>query len=312
MTKGERFIFVGGAPRSGTTLLQNILDSHPEIICGPQFRNIPDIIDLRKKLYNAIDTRHTYVFNSYEDIDNHVRTFIENLLMSLLERSKCKLLSEKTPENIVVFPELIELFPDAHFIYIIRDPRAVVLSFKAGNEKFRRKGMNYRYSSGSLSDFVGLTNYVKEFFVAGISSAKNAPNKILTVVYDKLVTDPESETKRICNYLGIEWSKEMLFPSKKKHLGEKQQTRDNGWYTLDNYYRDPDPVDINKWRKQITFLQKVLVSFYFRDIKELSDYGYDLSADSFAHKIVIKIFLYFKQLYSSIGVVRKFVKPILK
>ena len=55
MARGNKFIFVGGAGRSGTTMVQNVLDSHPDIIGGPQFRNIPDIIDLRKKLHELME-----------------------------------------------------------------------------------------------------------------------------------------------------------------------------------------------------------------------------------------------------------------
>ena len=51
---GSRFIFVGGAPRSGTTLVQNMLDSHPDILGGPEFIHIPDIINLRH--INVLDT----------------------------------------------------------------------------------------------------------------------------------------------------------------------------------------------------------------------------------------------------------------
>ena len=54
MARGEQFIFVGGAARSGTTLVQNILDSYPYIIGGPEFRNIPSIIKLRNELHESI------------------------------------------------------------------------------------------------------------------------------------------------------------------------------------------------------------------------------------------------------------------
>lgn len=47
---GKRYILVGGAPRSGTTLLQNILDSHPDIVGGPEFMHLRDFVELRKTL----------------------------------------------------------------------------------------------------------------------------------------------------------------------------------------------------------------------------------------------------------------------
>lgn len=47
--KGERLIFTGGAARSGTTLVQNILDSHPDIVGGPEFLHLEDLMAFKKK-----------------------------------------------------------------------------------------------------------------------------------------------------------------------------------------------------------------------------------------------------------------------
>ena len=54
LSRGKRFVFIGGSPRSGTTLVQNILDSHPVICGGPEFHHLPDIMNLRKALRDSI------------------------------------------------------------------------------------------------------------------------------------------------------------------------------------------------------------------------------------------------------------------
>ncbi|NIA09336.1 MAG: hypothetical protein GWP10_06315 [Nitrospiraceae bacterium] len=115
--RGKRLIFVGGAPRSGTTLVQNMLDSHPDILGGPEFLHIPHIINLRKGLQHSIEREWIDLICSYDDVDKAICLLIECLLLPLADRHGCKFLSEKTPENVLVFSELISLFPGARFIY---------------------------------------------------------------------------------------------------------------------------------------------------------------------------------------------------
>lgn len=312
MSRGEQFIFVGGPARSGTTLLQNILDSHPDILGGQEFHNIPDIIDLRNKLHERIREGKADLYNTYEDIDIQICTLIENLLMPLQRKYGGRLLSEKTPRNITAFPELMQLFPCAHFIRTIRDPRAVILSNMITRVKFKEKKYKKVNTGGRLSDFIGVTKRCRKEFLETISVDKIASGKVLTVIYEKLVTNPEEETKKICNFLGVQWSPDMLYPSRKKHLGEKSMTRENVWYTKKSYYRDVDTSCINKWEKELTFFQKNIILFFLKDIKELVDYGYDLSANSISQKILIMIFSFLKKIAEHSKLVRKFVRSILK
>ncbi|MGB0109821.1 MAG: sulfotransferase, partial [Terriglobales bacterium] len=50
----SRLIFVGGSPRSGTTLVQRVLDCHPEIYGGPEFDFVPPIVDLFQEMRRSI------------------------------------------------------------------------------------------------------------------------------------------------------------------------------------------------------------------------------------------------------------------
>jgi len=315
MGRGEKFIFVGGAARSGTTMFQNILDSHPDIIGGPQFRNIPDIIDLRKKLHKSVNIGKTKIFNSCDDIDTCICALIESLLLPLLNKSHCRFLSEKTPPNIFVFPELMELFPEAHYIYVIRDPRAVISSNKVVRSKFKEKGVAFfNFSSTRLKDFIDLTNWVKKFFVAGQKVTTNNPERVLTVVYERLVHSPESETKKICKFLGIEWSSQMLHPSRETRTGEEGTTSYTvSWHTKEGTYdRDIDTSSINKWKRDLNCVQRAIISYCFRDIEGLIQYDYDLVPNGWREKLLAKIFLNYQKLATKIWILSSFLKPLKK
>ena len=266
-----RFIFVGGAPRSGTTLLQNILDSHPEIIGGPEFVHLPDIIAVRNKLQDSVSKDWITEFTSSERIDQLTRNYIEAFLLPLLDRHKTKYLSEKTPHNLLIFSELLELFPESHFIQIVRDPRSTISSMlQVGKHPMSRRMKNYKKTTAA-------TNYLQRFFDAGFDAVEKAPDRVLTVFYEKLVQDPVTESKCICDFLGLDWSERMTRPGEFKHIGEKAMTIHNQWYDTKKYNRNPQTSEIDKWRRTLTPLQQVWVNLAFRDRQELTQAGYDFS-----------------------------------
>jgi len=98
----ERLIFVGGCPRSGTTLVQNMLDSHPDIFGGPEFLHFEDLIRFRKILGRSISVGWIDLFCSHDDLDHHLRTLIQNLFLPLADRQGCAYMSEKSPMNVLV------------------------------------------------------------------------------------------------------------------------------------------------------------------------------------------------------------------
>jgi hypothetical protein len=135
-----QLFFVGGAPRSGTTWLQSMLDSHPEVCCHGSGLFMQD---LAAPLETMMATRrqalvaknmhmssHTggYPLPASEDVESLVGTAI---LLALHQQTAGKdflAVGEKTPENVFFFPRLKRLFPGARFIGIARDPRDVLTS----------------------------------------------------------------------------------------------------------------------------------------------------------------------------------------
>lgn len=275
----ERLIFIGGCPRSGTTLVQNMLDSHPDIFGGPEFLHLQDFIELRKKLRGSITREWIDLFCSHDGLDQHLRSLILDLFLPLADKHGCKYMSEKSPMNVLVFLELTELFPEAHFIHVIRDPRAIVSSLQAVCTRAKQKQINIPHFTADISSSIA---YTSRCFEAGLAALKKAPDKILTVTYECLVKDPERETKKICKFLGLEWNSQMITPQKNKHLGEKAITSRSGeiWYDVKTYYQDPHDKNIEKWKKRLSPIQQVRITRAFKDYEEIRTFGYDFSLDN--------------------------------
>ncbi len=276
---GRRLIFVGGAPRSGTTLVQNMLDCHPLILGGVEFLHLPNLIEFRKSLHSSISKGWIDIICSKDDVDNHLSSFIEKLFLPLADKDGCEFYSEKTPMNILVFPGLIELFPESHFIQVIRDPRAIVSSMQQVKKRSIAKGVKIPYFTENLTASI---TYAKQCFATGFHAEKNFPGRVLTVVYEKLLADPEKETKRICDFLGIEWSNLMLYPGEKEHIGQKAITvqSDEIWYDAKSYNRNLDSKSIEKWQSELSLGQQVRTLMAFQDDKDLVSHGYNFSLDS--------------------------------
>ena len=270
--RGARFIFVGGAARSGTTLVQNMLDSHPDICGAPEFLHIPDIIRLRKALRQSIDRKYID-FVSCEEVDRHICSLIESFLYPLAEQYGRRFLSEKSPNNVLVFPDLISLLPGARFIHVVRDPRAIIASQLQVGKRGEQKGWKTQDFTHSV---LAAVEYVQQCFKTGFASFAIAPQRVLEVVYERVVANPEYETKRICEFLKVEWSSRMLHPGEMKHPGERAMTN-NVWYDMKSYNRNPEPHEVEKWKSQLSRMQEFMIVGNFSGNKDLLRLGIDLA-----------------------------------
>jgi protein-tyrosine sulfotransferase len=275
-SQGERLIFVGGAPRSGTTLVQNMLDCHEEIYGGPEFLHIPDIVRVRSKLHASIARKWIDLICSYEQVDKMTAAWIEDFLLPLADSQRARLLSEKTPENVLVFPQLIELFPKARFILVIRDPRAIVSSLLEVGARARAKGLKPPFFTKNLSAAIA---YTRECIEKGFKAVEAAPERVYIVVYERLVSEPQEVTKAICDFLQIAWDPSMMRPASKKHAGEGAITvfSDELWYDAKAYYKDPDVDRVDRWKHQLSSTDQVTIAHWFRYSQGLRALGYDLS-----------------------------------
>lgn len=269
---GAKLIFVGGSPRSGTTLMQNMLDSHPEIAGGPEYDNIPYFLHLRAVLHGSIDKGRTRVFADKETVSREIGFLIERLLQPYMQRQNKRLLSEKTPWNVLHFIELLEIFPAARFIFCIRDPRAVLSSLL----QVGKREKNNTKLPDHARDLRAALALIKQYNNAGFNSISVSP-RVLLVRYEDLVTQPEQETKRLCAFLETDWNSSMLQSGKKKHDGES--VLDNVWYTREMYKSDPDPDRMEKWKHELTPYQQAIASLYFSTDQKLNAQGYDFNID---------------------------------
>jgi Sulfotransferase family len=194
----SRLIFVGGSPRSGTTLAQRLLNSHPEIYGGPEFDFVPALTDLFQQMRNSIRSGRIDAFLDEPGLVHAFRCSLVALLLPKLHAEGVSFLSEKTPSNVLAFAWLEEFAPESKKILVLRDPRDVVSSMlEVGRRQQRRLGR----ASGFVRDTLAAVDYMNHCLRAGTAVA-DASAKCLVIYYEDMVSDPLVVANRMYRFIG--------------------------------------------------------------------------------------------------------------
>ncbi|WP_373533611.1 sulfotransferase [Microcoleus sp.] len=205
-------IFLVGAPRSGTTILQSLLAAHPSIISFPETKFFyyllpkfepPTSVEERLKIFFNKEINEPK-FLSYFQVEQSelekANCFIKVLDTLAFEQEKSVWI-EKTPEHIYFIEYLEKLLPDALFIHILRNGIDVIASmFEASRKAPDDWGGKWEL------DYC-ITRWQEARSINYLSVGKK--NHIL-VKYDELVEDPRIAALNICNFIGIEFNDLML------------------------------------------------------------------------------------------------------
>ena len=202
-------IFIGGVPRSGTTMLRMIVDSHSALACGPEMRLIPQICEMYRA---AAQTADGPAGGAWALDRVQVREAFADMIAGLLEparRASGKArIAEKTPANGAWFAELRELFPKAPQIHVIRDGRDVVASLL---------GLDWRDGrTGQPFDFVRSARAAAAMWVRQISLARDAfalpeaEGRVFELRYEAVIESPRETLERLFVFLGEPWEEQVL------------------------------------------------------------------------------------------------------
>ncbi len=208
-THGDGLIFLLSQPRAGSTLLQYILSGHPHIGATPEPWIMLHPIYARRR--TGIEAE--YFFNRYRTaLDGFLRIFPEGetlhdeavraYALTLYNRA-CEHLGsthfvDKTPSYTLIIPELHRIFPQARFIFLLRNPLAVLHSIlKTWVRDDYTRLAKHRYS------LLGAPQHLVE----GI---KLTGEKGIVVHYETLVSRPRETVADLCAALGLEFTPAML------------------------------------------------------------------------------------------------------
>ncbi len=193
MSDGSRRpIFIVGCQRSGTTMLRLMLDSHSQISCGPETRFLEDL----ERIVGPDWKRLSQFGYSQEEWLRRIRVFFEGIQTDYAHSRGKTRWADKSPRYALHIPFLLQVFPDAQIVHVIRDGRDVAVS--------HRKRFGYW---SSVKSSVKWPRYIRAARTAGLALPSTSYYELR---YDQLVADSEHTLQSLLEWLGEDWEPEVL------------------------------------------------------------------------------------------------------
>jgi sulfotransferase family protein len=286
--------FVVGVGRSGTTLLQLMLDAHPELAMPHETGFVPDLIEVAERpgaapedLLGVITSHRRWGDYGLEESDllrrfqslapitagDAVRAFYR----AYADRAAKPRWGDKTPGYTLHIRRIARALPEARFIHLIRDGRDVALS-----------QLEVHHGADEVSQ-------AASDWVAGIEKARKASRRLkgyLEVRYEDLVDDPEPVLRQVCELVTLDFDPAMLdyHREAEERMAETIREFDRGQgggtaITAEqraaqhaNVSKPPQRERAGRWRRDMTPEQ--LAAFEATAGPLLEDLGYELGGPS--------------------------------
>uniref|UniRef100_A0A1A8EP62 Protein-tyrosine sulfotransferase n=1 Tax=Nothobranchius korthausae TaxID=1143690 RepID=A0A1A8EP62_9TELE len=260
-------IFIGGFPRSGTTLMRVMLDAHNAVRCGEETRVIPRLLAMRATWSRSIKERIRLDEAGVTDqvLDSAVRAFLLEIIVGHGEPAPR--LCNKDPFALKSLSYLARIFPKAKFILMLRDGRATVHSM------ISRKVTISGFDLTSYRDCLTKWSSAVETMFSQCQAA--GETRCLPVHYEQLVLHPEQEMKKLLSFLELQWDPSVLHHE--ELIGKA------GGVSLSKVERSTDqvmkPVNTEALSKWVGYIPPDVISDMAEIAPMLARLGYDPHAN---------------------------------
>ena len=285
-------LFITGLWRSGTTLISRIMNNHDDMAVTYDLvhflrfsYNKYHPIELESSVLRLVEDVAERISDRYqiklsvdevmEDVGgNYDYSVIYNSIMSnlLLKGTDKKIWGEKTNVAWSKIVDFFDMYPNGRVINIVRDPRAVLFSWKnftiAPGNDYLDSIIN---SHNAMSKAIEYNDIYKD-------------KKYITIIYEELIENPSSTMRKVCDKLKIEYSENMLEQAKFKDMHGKS------WKSNSVDGKPPDGIyknALSKWKDGLEDWETALCEKITGSLFE--DFGYVESLDTCSQSVTNKM-----------------------
>ena len=242
-----RPIFILGMPRSGTSLVHQILDSHSDVYGAGELNYMNKFVTPSLKNFNK-DKKNTL---SNETISNIRQNYIGSLKSLNIEE---RIIVDKMPLNFRHIGFILSAFPGAKILHMKRDPIATCWSIY----KYYFNGNYYSFNQKDLARYFLLYKDLMKFW--GVKF----PNQIYDVCYEDLTANQELETRKILSYCELDWNENCL----NFHKNQTAVKTTSALQVREKIYQGSSEA----WKKYEEYLQPLLKELnYYQNQKLQND-----------------------------------------
>jgi hypothetical protein len=255
------YVFVVGCPRSGTTLLQRMLNSHPQLAVAYDTLFIPAVVRGQPEKNPAptpalIDRIRCFErfqrFGLPDDILDDLAPgtevyaeLVSRIYDAFARLQRKPLAGEKSPGYVRHMPMLQELFPWARFVHLVRDGRNVALSLMDwGRQKKKPKGPAGKYRLWAESPVaVSALWWTYKVHQGRRDADRIRPGTYTEIAYESLVAQPETALRQVAAFLQLPYSTDMVHFYVGKTVHQEGMSAKSAWL--------PATPGIRDWRKSM-------------------------------------------------------------
>jgi tetratricopeptide (TPR) repeat protein len=242
-----RFAVLTGHPRSGTTLIEQVIDSHDEAISADEF----DVIT--HWIYLPIMSRFPITQSVLSILDRVPPAVRQQARVTYWERTEAilnqpigsRLLVDKNPAMTMLLPVVNWAFPEAKMLVALRDPRDVVLSCFMQRLQPNPISVNWLTLSGAVDFYAHMMR-------AWLAVRQHGAGPWIEFRYEDVVADLEGESRRILEFLGLPWDDKVL--KFYEHAREKMVRSP----TYQDVTRPVYQASVNRWQHYARHFEPVM------------------------------------------------------